>query len=103
MVVEEEKKALKSEAGDRFLTSEPRFRGTPKACDTFSARGQNVSRLEFGGGEFRRHVICAQHVGKTRRVWSSGSENRGIQMKCDRISARGPKRVALIVITWEST
>ena len=50
VVVEEEKKALKSEAGDRFLTSEPGFRGIPTTCDQFPARGQNASRLQFAGG-----------------------------------------------------
>ena len=50
VVVEEEKKELKSEAGDRFLSSEPGFRGTPKACDLFPARGPNASRLGFGAG-----------------------------------------------------
>ena len=63
VVVEEE---LKSEAGDRFLTSEPGFRGTPKACDLFPARGPNVSRLGFG------------------------PETRRIPKACDLFPARGP-------------
>ena len=61
VVVEEEKKVLKSEAGDRFLTSDPGFRGMPKACDMFPACGQNVSRLEFGGGNLV-NVIESRHA-----------------------------------------
>ena len=61
----EEKKELKSEAGDRFLSSEPGFRGIPKACDLFPARGQNASRVEFG------------------------VETRAIPTTCDRFPARG--------------
>ena len=69
VVVEEE---LKSEAGDRFLTSEPGFRGIPTTCDQFPARGQNASRLEFGSGNsansvgFTSGLTCGNDAGLCR-------------------------------------